>query len=183
MDLRIIKTRLQIKEAFLRLRARLMPEKIKVKDICEEAQINKTTFYKHYTDSMELSNEIDDSVIDSLVLEFSQRDKLFENPNDYIKGLLATLEAKSELLKKVFRGKYGVMCSKLEEKLRSFYSDRAKNDEEKIKLSFTIGGFVRVVNDYLFNDKAQDIEKLTEYTVKIIESIVLPNGSAANANA
>ena len=50
MDLRMVKTRAQIKEAFLKLREYLMPEKIKVKDICEMAMINKTTFYNHYID-------------------------------------------------------------------------------------------------------------------------------------
>ena len=47
MDLRIVKTKQQIKQAFLSLRAQYLPEKIKVKDICERAMINKTTFYAH----------------------------------------------------------------------------------------------------------------------------------------
>lgn len=172
MDLRIVKTRLQIKNAFLKLRARLMPENIKVKDICEEAQINKTTFYKHYADSMELSNEIDDSVIDSVVSTFPERDTLFESPREYVMGLLDVLECNSELLKSVFRGKRDVLCSKLEEKLHGLFKDKAKTEDDRINISFAVGGFVRIVNDYLFNETQKDIEKIIDYTTKVVERII-----------
>ena len=77
MDLRMLKTRKQIKTAFLALRERLMPEKIKVKDICEMAKINKTTFYHHYTDSIELSNEIDEAAIDQVMMDFTDNVSIF----------------------------------------------------------------------------------------------------------
>ena len=48
MDLRVAKTKNRIISAFLKLRDKLTLEKIKVKDICDEAMINKTTFYKHF---------------------------------------------------------------------------------------------------------------------------------------
>ena len=179
MDLRIVKTRLQIKNAFLKLRARLMPENIKVKDICEEAQINKTTFYKHYADSMELSNEIDESVIDSVVATFPERDKLFESPREYIVDLVDVLAVNAEMLKSVFRGKKHVLCSKLEEKLHGLFRDKAKNEDDSINISFAIGGFVRIVNDYLFSDSERDIEKVIDYTTKVIERIIQPKNAVA----
>ena len=179
MDLRIVKTRLQIKEAFLNLRGKLMPEKIKVKDICEEAKINKTTFYKHYTDSLELSNEIDEEVIEKLMSSFPKREKLFESSREYVRALLLSLENSSELIKKVFRGKNDVLCSKLEERLHALFKDKAKNEDDSIKISFAVGGFVRIVNDYLFGDTVQDVEKIIDYTVKVLEPIIRPKSAAA----
>lgn len=179
MDLRIVKTRLQIKNAFLKLRGRLMPENIKVKDICEEAQINKTTFYKHYADSMELSNEIDESVIESVVSTFPERDKLFESPREYVMGLVDVLERNAELLKSVFRGKKDVLCAKLEEKLHGLFKDKAKSEDDRINISFAVGGFVRIANDYLFSDTEKDIEKVIDYTTKVIERIIRPRSAAA----
>ena len=61
MDLRIVKTKNQIKRAFLSLRNKYSLEKIKVKDICELAMINKTTFYKYYVDSFALADEVEES--------------------------------------------------------------------------------------------------------------------------
>ena len=48
MDLRIEKTRQSIVNAFIALRSRKPLEKITVKELCEKAQINKSTFYFHY---------------------------------------------------------------------------------------------------------------------------------------
>ena len=177
MDLRIVKTRRQIKKAFLKLRTKFMPENIKVKDICEEAQINKTTFYKHYADSLDLSNEIDEEVVEKLMASFPKRDKLFESSRDYVGALLATLDGSSDTLRKVFRGKSDVLCSKLEEKLHSLFKDKAKNEEDSIKISFAVGGFVRIVNDYLFGDTVKDMEKIIDYTVKVLEPIIRPKNT------
>ena len=179
MDLRIVKTRRQIKKAFLKLRARLMPENIKVKDICDEAQINKTTFYKHYNDSMELSNEIDDSTIENVVSRFPDREMLFESPKEYILSLLKAMEMNADSLRTVFRGKPEVLCLKLEERLHNFFADKAKSYEDGIKISFAVGGFVRVVNDHIFNGKIYDIDRLVDYTVTLLEPIVRPRHRAA----
>ena len=172
MDLRMIKTRTQIKKAFLSLREKLMPEKIKVKDICEVAMINKTTFYHHYTDSIELSNEIDDSAIENVLSNFPEKDKMFDDPKAYISGLLQALERESSNLKVVFRGKQDVLCLKLEEKLHNIYDSRVTDPEERIKLSFAIGGFINVVKDYLFTTKKYSLRLIEDYTSRLVETLV-----------
>ncbi|MCD7842055.1 MAG: hypothetical protein LUG56_06245 [Lachnospiraceae bacterium] len=45
MDIRIKKTKESITNAFLELRSRKPLEKITVKELCEKAMINKSTFY------------------------------------------------------------------------------------------------------------------------------------------
>lgn len=55
MDIRIEKTERAIKQAFMELRARKPLEKIKVKELCDAAEINKSTFYAHYQDVFALS--------------------------------------------------------------------------------------------------------------------------------
>ncbi|MBO5938773.1 MAG: TetR/AcrR family transcriptional regulator [Clostridia bacterium] len=171
MDLRMVKTRGQIKTAFLSLRERLMPEKIKVKDICEMAQINKTTFYHHYTDSNELSREIEDSAIDLVMMDFVECDQMFDNPRAYIVGLLCSLEKQSEDLRIIFRGKQEILCARLEERLHALYNPTVKPVEDHIKISFAIGGFVRVVRDFLFLNKKYDIDQVIHSTVRLLEAV------------
>ena len=171
MDLRMVKTRGQIKTAFLALRERLMPEKIKVKDICEMAQINKTTFYHHYTDSNELSKEIEESAIDLVMIDFVERDLMFDNSKAYIVGLMHSLEKHSEDLKIIFRGKQEILCAKLEERLHRIYDTTAKCIEDRTKISFAIGGFVRVVKDLLFLNKKHDVEQVILSTVRLLNAV------------
>ena len=171
MDLRMVKTRGQIKNAFLSLRERLMPEKIKVKDICEVAQINKTTFYHHYTDSNELSKEIENSAIDLVMMDFAERDQMFDNSKAYIAGLLCSLEKHSQDLRIIFCGKQEILCAKLEERLHALYDPTAKLVEDRVKISFAIGGFVRVVKDFLFLNKNYDIEQVILSTVHLLAAV------------
>ena len=48
MDIRIEKTGRAIEKAFMELRARQPLEKIRIKDLCTLAKVNKSTFYAHY---------------------------------------------------------------------------------------------------------------------------------------
>jgi AcrR family transcriptional regulator len=171
MDLRMVKTRGQIKTAFLSLRERLMPEKIKVKDICEMAQINKTTFYHHYTDSSELSKEIEDSAIDLVMTNFVERDQMFDNPKEYIIGLLCSLEKQASDLRIIFRGKQDILCARLEERLHALYDPTVKQVEDKIKVSFAIGGFVRVLRDFLFFNKKYDRDLVIVTTMQLLGAV------------
>ena len=50
MDIRIARTDRAIEKAFMELRAKNPLEKIKIKDLCALACINKSTFYAHYED-------------------------------------------------------------------------------------------------------------------------------------
>ena len=171
MDLRMVKTRKQIKTAFLALREKWMPEKIKVKDICEMAQINKTTFYHHYTDSHELSQEIEESTIDLVMTDFSESDQMFDNAKAYIIGLMFSLEKHSEDLRIVFRGKQEILSAKLEERLHALYDPLAKQTEDRVKISFAIGGLVRVAKDFLFLNKKYDKDTVIRSTVRLLQAV------------
>ena len=50
MDIRIARTDRAIEQAFMELRAQKPLEKIKVKELCDLACINKSTVYAHYKD-------------------------------------------------------------------------------------------------------------------------------------
>lgn len=175
MDLRMVKTRLQIKEAFLELRKKLMPEKIKVKDICAVAMINKTTFYNHYTDSNELSNEIENIAIEKVLSDLPERTNIFEDPKAYIVGLLRALEQQSNELKIIFRGKQEILCGKLEDRLHTLYRDMVTSSEDGFLLSFSIGGFIALVKNHLFDEKPCSIDSLADQTLHLLETVLPPN--------
>ncbi len=63
MDLRIERTKRNIINAFIELRAKRPIEKITVKELAEAAVINKATFYLHYKDIYDLSDQLEDEVL------------------------------------------------------------------------------------------------------------------------
>ena len=171
MDLRMVKTRMQIKNAFMTLCQKLTPDKIKVKDICEVAMINKTTFYNHYTDSNQLSEEICANAVDTIFSDFPEKDKIFDDPRAYILGLLNSLERHASELRVIFRGSKDDLSARLESKLHSAYDGSVRGFEDGVRLSFAIGGFVGVVKDYIFSNEECNIRKLTEIAASILEAI------------
>lgn len=67
MDIRIEKTERAIKQAFLTLRAQKPLEKIKIKELCESACINKSTFYAHYQDIYALATAMEEELIAAIL--------------------------------------------------------------------------------------------------------------------
>ena len=64
LDIRIEKTERAIKEAFMELRREKPVEKIRVKELCDRACINKSTFYAHYQDIYALANAMEDEMVE-----------------------------------------------------------------------------------------------------------------------
>ena len=67
-DLRIIKTKKILFETLLKLMKQKNFDKIKISDICEEALINRSTFYAHYQDKYELLDDLVEDLKVSLLL-------------------------------------------------------------------------------------------------------------------
>ena len=62
-DLRVVKTKAGIRKAFVELLAEKSFEEITVKEILERAVINRTTFYRHYTDKFDLAQKLSDELL------------------------------------------------------------------------------------------------------------------------
>ncbi|WP_054742853.1 TetR/AcrR family transcriptional regulator [Cellulosilyticum ruminicola] len=86
MDLRVKKTRKSIFDAFIALRAKKPLEKITVKELADEAMINKATFYLHFNDIYHLSDEIENELIHSKIEKISQLNDTLSSPYDITKA-------------------------------------------------------------------------------------------------
>ena len=67
MDLRTERTKRSIINAFLELRSKKPLEKITVKELSELAFINKATFYTHYQDIYDLSEQLETEFVTNIL--------------------------------------------------------------------------------------------------------------------
>jgi AcrR family transcriptional regulator len=173
MDLRIVKTKNQIKRAFLSLRNKYSLEKIKVKDICELAMINKTTFYKHYVDSFALANELEESCMEKLMNAFSEKKSLFDSPKAYVQGLLSATEKYAEELREVYRGRTEAFVSKLEQRLMQA-CESGENTERRMAATFMISGTSQVLAQWLFGEegKRPDLSAIAAYIERMSKNLL-----------
>lgn len=71
MDNRVRYTKMILQQALLKLLQTKHIDKITIKELCEEAQVNRGTFYLHYTSPNELLMEIEQQFIDEHMVQFS----------------------------------------------------------------------------------------------------------------
>lgn len=93
MDLREKKTKKLIEEQFVKMLGEMEFSHITVRDLCERAWINRSTFYRHYQDIYQLRDmyidRLLDTFVDSLEGEFLSADHLHDP--DYSEKLKESL--------------------------------------------------------------------------------------------
>ena len=170
MDLRIQKTEKAIKNAFLELRAGKPLEKITVKELCELALINKSTFYSHYDDIYALSEAMEQETVASIIGSIDHlKDYTTDNPDAFTRELCLAFMSQISLIKILFSGRelshLGIRLDKaLKEVIFRKYPEYENDPEKQILLSYSIQGTYYA---YLSNPDAD-----TDTFVRTIENIV-----------
>lgn len=104
MDRREIKTRQAIRNAFLALRAHKPLERITVRELADRAEISKATFYLHYHDIYDLSESLQEDVIQRILSSVSRPDLFLTEPARFTQELYAAFFAQQSLIDILFSG-------------------------------------------------------------------------------
>lgn len=174
MDLRVERTKRSIKEAFFKLRKEKPLEKITVKELAELAFINKATFYSHYQDIYDLSEQLENEVINSITENFPTPENLIFNARENVNTMAKLVMQKKEILDILFSGNREIV---LEHRLEESISNRIcekypmlKDDlSGKIVLSMLLRGGFYVFSRY--GDK-YDVDDLMKTIGDINECLV-----------
>lgn len=146
MDIRIEKTENAIKNAFLALRARKPVEKITIKELCELAKINKSTFYAHYDDIYDLSDQLQAETVAYVLGTISDVQQYSSaNPDAFTRALFCALTTHTALIRSLFSGKeQGCLVERLEEGIKEMiyrkYPEYRDDTEKQIMLTYSIYG-------------------------------------------
>ena len=94
-DARVKYTRMVIRNSFIELLKEKPVSKITVKEICERSEINRATFYKHYQDSFDLLEKLEEELLAHIQEMLSQ--KAYTDITTLYIDMLNTLKANEEL--------------------------------------------------------------------------------------
>lgn len=156
-DLRIIKTKKAIKETFLEMRKTIPLEKIRVRDICAKALINKSTFYSHYADAFALSEELEDEAINAFLDKLQYKDCLFSDPERFLSEMPEVFDANMDLLQPLFKDRMDVAFQKIKVRLKAFYTYDGMTQAEEIRLNFIIGGTLHTMQELKMGKQYDDM--------------------------
>lgn len=177
VDLRIIKTRKAIKEAFLTLVQTKGYERITIQDIAEEAMINRNTFYLHYVDKPNLMDNLWKESIEKLnvCITLEVNDSQEMNRDMFISILSETFKVIEDdiVFFKAMLSENGHpnFSTHLKEVLKSIMlsgiGDHYPNQKIKIGLEYIISGLVGVICMWIKDSENLVVEEVVEQLSEI----------------
>lgn len=172
MDLRIEKTKKCIINAFIGLRSKKELEKITVKELCERAQINKSTFYTHYHDIYDLSEQLESELVTSLMKELNHPENVIENPAAFTRELFERCLSKNSLINVLFSGtRSNLLIERIEIALKDLihtaYPQLENDITQNIMLTYTMyGGYYAFYKNRRYGDEIV-IDEIGELLTKL----------------
>ena len=147
MDRRIAKTERAIQEAFLAQRAEKPLEKIRVRELCEAAQIHKSTFYTHYPDVYALAQTMENQLVEEILARVGpiRAEDLRSRPEWLTRELFRAFVAHGRQVEILFSGsRQGALVDRLEGRLREMTSREDpgywEDPVRRVVLSFCVRG-------------------------------------------
>lgn len=162
-DLRTKRTRAAIKRAFMTLRGKKPIEKISVKELAELAEINKATFYLHYRDLYDLSDQVENEILEQTLQSMHCNETSLLDPDALVREVIELQQLHRDAIRTVFSGsRETVLPDKIERMLRErLYAQNPELRERfdvEVLLSYMIQGSYRT---YVRYEQKDPVEALT----------------------
>ena len=158
MDIRIEKTKTAIHNTFLELRSKKPLEKITIKELCEKAQINKSTFYSHYKDIYDLSDQLETEVVTSVIEAIPNPENCLDDPAALAKNMFLGYLSRDAIIRILFSGtRAGELVRKVEYQLKKIlfeaHPEYKQDPSVNVVLSYTVyGGYYAFFQNRQYGD-------------------------------
>jgi len=166
MDRRILLSKMMLQEALIKILEQKKLSEISVLELCEKANVNRTTFYKYYRDISDLLDEIKAE----FVVELANILKMYNMKEDNDKAITKIMLLLKEKGKyaKVLLGK-NVNQAFLDDLYPYFIKKSSLNKDSKKNKAVIDGYFIMLyygsiglIRNWLNNDFNLSIEEITE---------------------
>lgn len=175
-DRRVLRTKKNIRQTFLQLLSEKSLTQLTVKELSEQADINRKTFYMYHSNIEEILSELEDELVQKLVLVFEKElfDRevfdsysFFENLNLAIQGdieLYRTLNYADLLPHLILRAKNALIDVFFRK-----YNIPADSDSERYILyaEYAASGILSMYTKWFSNDFHMSLEELTKTAAEI----------------
>ncbi len=185
-DRRVKYTKMVLRDSLMKLLAEKDISRITIKEICENADINRATFYAHYTDQYDLLDKIENELFDNIRVYLSKFERagaprsdsewsdtvgMVANIFDYLKEnaalckLLLNDKRNLDFQKRIMTLVYDPYFTQLGS------GDTFTAEEMEYVYAFALTGFVGAVQAWLDNDMRQSSRAIAELLVRLFYRI------------
>lgn len=180
-DLRAQKTEQALRDAFLDLTRHQSFDKLTIQDLCDQAQIRRSTFYRHYQDKFDFLGQL----THYLLAEFNQKNRTSYSvlqPEDFyravIEEILNFLQDYHYLSLSLLSSDYytliaDILYQQIYQTIANRFQLEKKNGfvfymEEERLAEFLAGGIIRVVFNWVRSGQTTEIDLLSEQIYKML---------------
>ena len=177
VDVRIVKSKKSLMSALIGLMGKKKLEELTISEICQEADVNRNTFYSHYSSVRELFEEMNGKYMEALFASA----KVFDEPNDStIKNLVNVLDKmkeKGNLTKIIFSESNSIkhLNTLLQILFPTSIIDNLKIENLSLEEchAFLIGGITSLILRWIENDFQESPKNFGRKIFNFIEEIKL----------
>ena len=181
VDRRVRKTKAQLRAGLARLMQKKSIKEITVKELVEEVDINRSTFYLHYTDIYQMLESIEGELMDEIshLIDDYALDPINNKESSYpfIEQIFTILDNNKDICIALV-GKNGDMAfvNRIEgliaETVFQRLSSRMPKDNRDIEYAyaFCLNGCVGMIKAWLSSDNQESTQHMAELTHKLIDS-------------
>lgn len=180
VDRRVRKTRAQLRAGLARLMQKKSIKEITVKELVDEVDINRSTFYLHYSDIYQMLECIENELMDEITQAIEEYPlDLVENGNSYplIERIFTILDDNKDICialmgsngDMVFLGRIEKMVAEtvLKQLAGKFATD---NRDVEYAYAFCLNGCVGMIKAWLSSENQETTKHMAELTYRMIEN-------------
>ncbi len=175
-----LRSRRLIIEAYISLLETYSANKITITKIVEVADLNRSTFYAHFTSPADVLAAIEEDMINRFLTLINQAhlERILENPLPLITEISKLVEKNRALYEKLINGN---RQSTFLEKLKELFIEKLMSDKEtlariqdktvfNVKIRFLAGGYAAILRDWFegnvnVNISIEELSKIVSETI------------------
>ena len=178
MDRRVLRTKRMLKDALLELLKDSEIEEITISELCRKADVNRNTFYAHYSVPADLLREIEDDLVSSILKQVAP--DIQQGDYELLLTNVFTSLANSAPMSKVMQ--YSIRSGDLMRKfinqvkpqVIAIWENQFSLSQEDINIiyEYTTGGTVTLLKEWMEGNFQETPEALAEKAAKLNQMVI-----------
>ena len=176
-DRRVRYTKMVLKQSLIELLDKKTIEKITVKEICETADLNRSTFYTHYKDPYDLLRQLEDELLGELDVHFKKLNFIDSETESFqlMKTIFEYIEQNADLCRALLGENGDIAFQKeimmiIQKQRMKDWENRTEFDSEMIQYAklFGVSGGIGVIQKWLQSGMKKSATEMAAFIFRLM---------------